>query len=152
MQNTDKIRLETRIQEEIEKLLLLTEGYADSRAPAHTIEKGLFRQLLELGKTLLLYIFNTRISQLRSQGAPQRDGEVLRYKGNESRHYLSLFGLLAIVRPSYWSKELGKVHPTDGELSLPLRHNWSYVIEELVGETAAECDYKESVTVLNCSY
>ena len=149
MQNTDKIRLETRIQEEIEKLLLISEGYGGSTAPAHTIEKGLFRQLLELGKTLELYIFNSRISQLRCQGAPQRDGEVLRYKGNESRQYLSLFGLLEIVRPSYWSKELGKVHPTDGELSLPLSHNWSYTIEELVGETAAECDYKESVTVLN---
>jgi hypothetical protein len=149
MQNTDKIRTERRIVEEIEKLLLITEGYAGSNVAAHTIERGLFKQLLELGKTLLMYVFMTRISALKDEGAPKRDGEAMRYKGNESRHYLSLFGLIEILRPSYWSKEIGKVHPTDGELSLPMSSSWSYTLEELVGETSAECDYKESVVVLN---
>ena len=149
MQNTDKVRIEPRIQEEIEKLLFMAEGYASSSAAAHTIERGLFKQLLALGKALLVHILTTRISQLREQGAPKRAGDLLRYKGNESRQYLSLFGLIELLRPSYWTKDLGKVHPTDGELSLPMSSSWSYTIEELVGETAAECDYKESVVVLN---
>lgn len=149
MQNTDNIRIEIRIQEEIEKLLDIAEGYCVSSDAAHKIEKGLFKQLLQLGKTLLLYIFRVRIRQLKAQGAPQEGGISLRYKGKESRKYLSLFGFLDIDRPSYWSKALGKVHPTDGELSLPISSNWSYTIEELVGETAAECDYQESVEVLN---
>jgi hypothetical protein len=149
MQNTDNIRIESRIHEEIEKLLVLAEDYSFSSDSAHSIEKGLFKQLLQLGKTLLLYIFKARIRQLKAQGAPHDGGISLRYKGDECRKYLSLFGLLDIVRPSYWSKDLCKVHPTDGELSLPISSNWSYTIEELVGETAAECDYQESVVVLN---
>jgi hypothetical protein len=149
MQNTDNIRIETRIQEEIEKLLSIAEGYSFSSEAAHQIEKGLFKQLLQLGKTLLAYIFRSRINQLKGQCTPQAGGVSMRYKGDEPRQYLSLFGLLEIKRPSYWSKSLGKVHPTDGELSLPLSSKWSYTLEELVGEMAAECDYQESVVVIN---
>ena len=74
MQNTDNIRIESRIQEEIEKLLDIAEGYSVSSDAAHNIEKGLFKQLLQLGKTLLLYIFRVRIRQLKAQGAPQEGG------------------------------------------------------------------------------
>ena len=150
MQSTDKFRIESKIQAEIEKLLDIAEGYAVSNAPAHTIEKGLFSQLLILGRVLLGHIFMIRIRKLREQfGIPERDGQLLRSKGKESRQYLSLFGLIKIERLTYWSKTSGKVHPTDGELSLPMSSHWSYLLEELVGETSAECDYKESVVVLN---
>jgi hypothetical protein len=97
----NKIRIESRIQAEIEKLLVLAEGYSLSSDSAHRIEKGLFKQLLQLGKTLLLYIFNARIRQLKAQGAPLYCGISLRYKGDECPNYLSLFGLLAIERPSF---------------------------------------------------
>ena len=73
----------------------------------------------------------------------------MRNKGIESRQYLSLFGLLQLDRPSYWSEDLGKIHPADRQLSLPKSSYWSYNIEELVGESASENDFEESVRLLN---
>jgi hypothetical protein len=145
----DNIRLDVAIREEIEKLMLIAEGFVDSKAAAHTIERGIFKQLLVLGLSLLSYIFKQRISQITAQGTPKKDGIPLRNKGKEICQYLSLFGLLIIERPSYWDKDLGKIHPTDSELCLPRSSFWSYNIEEIVGESAAESDYKESVRVLN---
>jgi hypothetical protein len=145
----DNIRLDVQIREEIEKLMLIAEGYVDSKAAAHTIERGVFKQLLVLGLRLLSYIFKQRISQIIAQGVPKKDGIPLRNKGLETCQYLSLFGLLIIERPSYLDKDLGKIHPTDSELCLPRSSFWSYNIEEIVGESAAESDYKESVRVLN---
>ena len=145
----ENIRLQEHIKEEIEKLLVITEGYACSQAAAHTIEKGLFKELLKLGLILLTYIFKQRIGQIRLQGVPKKDGVALQNKGLETRQYLSIFGQLEVERPSYWDKDLGKIHPTDSELSLPLSSFWSYNIEEIVGENASESDYKESVRVMN---
>ena len=145
----ENIRLQEKIREEIEKLMVITEEYSQSKAAAHTIEKGIFKQLLVLGLSLLSYIFKQRIGQITAQGRPKKDGTPLRNKGLEICQYLSLFGLLTIERPSYWDKDLGKLHPTDSELCLPRSSFWSYNIEEIVGENAAESDYKESVRVLN---
>jgi hypothetical protein len=145
----ENIRLQEEIREEIEKLMVIAEDFSQSKTAAHTIEKGIFKQLLVLGLSLLSYIFKKRIGQIIAQGTPKKDGIPLRNKGLEICQYLSLFGLLEIERPSYWDKDLGKIHPTDSELCLPISSFWSYNIEELVGENAAESDYKESVRVLN---
>jgi hypothetical protein len=145
----DNIRLQAEIREEIEKLMVIAEDFCESKAAAHTIEKGIFKQLLVLGLSLLSHIFKQRIGQITAQGTAKKDGMPLRNKGLEICQYLSLFGLLEIERPSYWDKDLGKIHPTDSELCLPISSFWSYNIEELVGENAAESDYKESVRVLN---
>ncbi len=145
----ENIRLHGQIKEEIEKLMVLSEGYVESNAAAHTIEKGLLKQMLVLGLSLISYIFKQRISKLTAQGSPKKAGETLPNKGKETCQYLSLFGLLEIERPSYWHKDLGKIHPTDSDLCLPRSSFWSYNIEELVGENAAESDYKESVRVIN---
>jgi hypothetical protein len=145
----ENIRLDVQIREEIEKLMEIAEGFVESKSAAHTIERGIFKQLLILGLSLLTYIFKQRISQITAQGTPMKDGMPLRNKGKEIRQYLSLFGLLTIERPSYWDKDLGKIHPTDSELCLPRSSFWSYNIEEIVGESAAESDYQESVRVLN---
>ena len=44
----ENIRLEVQIQEEIETLMVISEEYGKSKAAAHTIEKGLLKQLLVL--------------------------------------------------------------------------------------------------------
>jgi putative IMPACT (imprinted ancient) family translation regulator len=95
----DNIRLDVQIREEIENLMLIAEGYVESKAAAHTIERGVFKQLLVLGLSLLSYIFKQRISQITAQGVPKKDGIALRNKGLEICQYLSLFGLLTIERP-----------------------------------------------------
>jgi hypothetical protein len=145
----EEIRIQTRIKEEIEKLMVLSEGYIKSEVGVHTIEKGLLRQLLRLGLALLAYILQEKIKHLTDVGSGQGEFNGLRGKGIEGRQYLSLFGLLKLERPSYWDKELGKIHPVDGKLCLPRSSYWSYNIEELVGDSASENDFKESVVILN---
>jgi hypothetical protein len=142
-------RLQKEIEAEIEKLMVMAEGFCSSKLAAHTIEKNIFKQLLALGLSLLSYIFKQRIAHLIAQGTPKKDGVPLLNKGLETCQYLSLFGLLQIQRPSYWDKDLGKLHPTDSDLSLPTSSFWSYNIAELVGENAAQSDYQESVRLLN---
>lgn len=145
----ENIRIYKEVRDAIENLLLISEGYATSKTSIHIIEKGILKQLLALGLSLLSYIIQARIREVNVQNKLKEGLKRLRFKGNENCQYLSLFGLLEITRPSYWSKETGKVHPSDSDLSLPLSSHWSYNIEELVGENAAECDYKESVRVIN---
>lgn len=145
----EEIRIQTQIKEEIDKLMVLAEGYIDAEVGVHTIEKGVFKQLLSIGLALLSYILRKKIKNLTMVGAEQRAGKRLRSKGLEWRQYLSLFGLLKLERPSYWDNELGKIHPVDEQLSLPKSSYWSYNIEELVGEGASENDFKESVRILN---
>ena len=141
--------MQTRIKEEIDKLMVLAEGYIESEVGVHVIERGLFKQLLSIGLALLSCILKAKIKRLSRLGAPQLGGKPMRSKGVESRQYLSLFGLLQLDRPSYWHEGFGKVHPVDGPLMLPKSSHWSYNIEELVGEGSSESDFKESVRLLN---
>ncbi|MDZ4680912.1 MAG: ISKra4 family transposase [Saprospiraceae bacterium] len=145
----EEIRIQTRIKEEIDKLMVMASGYIEAEVGVHTIEKGLFKQLLSIGLALLSYILEEKIKRLSGIGVPQTGGKSVRSKGIESRQYLSLFGLLELERPSYWDKELGKVHPVDDQLWLPKSSYWSYNIQEMVGESSSENDFKESVRLMN---
>lgn len=57
----EDIRLQKKIVEEVEKLMVLAEGYIGASGSAHQMEKGLFKQLLSLGLALLSYIFQAKI-------------------------------------------------------------------------------------------
>jgi hypothetical protein len=145
----NNIGLKTKVQEEFEKTMSLAEGFTVSNSPLHEIEKDIFKQLLKLGMSILSYIIQEKIRKLQLLGPPKKDGKALRSKGVKSCRYLSIFGLVEITRPSYWTKELGKFYPTDSELRLPVDSFWSYLISELIGESASESDYRESVRVVN---
>ena len=145
----EKRKLEGKIQEEIEKLLNLSEGYIEKEVGAHEIEKGLLKQLLSLGLEILKCIITQKIKKAEVY-IPNVSPEIT-YKntGKRERKYLSLFGPLAIKRPSYWSKGLGQFQKLDEYLKLPPGIYWSYNIQELVGENSSETDYRESVRMMN---
>jgi len=145
----EKIKLEGKIKEEIEKLLNLSEEYIEKEVGVHEIEKGLLRQLLELGLVLLRIIIMQKIK--KSEGYILKRSIGLGYKknGTKERKYLSIFGCLSITRPSYISQELGEFHKLDEYLKLPIGIYWSYNIQELVGESSSESDYAESINLIN---
>ena len=58
----ENLRVTQRLQEEIEKLLVTSDNYIQSSAPGHEIEKGLFKELLNLGNSLLRFTFESRIA------------------------------------------------------------------------------------------
>jgi len=142
----EKSELRLLLEEEIEKLLEISEGYIIKDSGLHEMEKGILQQLLKLGLLLLEYIIKRKLSQLNNYRI-----ELSAYKktGTKSRNYLSLFGKLKIVRPSYWSKEKGQFFKLDELLELPRDSYWSYNIQKMVGSNSTETDFRESVRLLN---
>jgi len=142
-------KLAGKIQEEIEKLLNLSEDYIEKEVGVHAIEKGLLKQLLRLGLEILKCIICEKLKKTEGY-VPNLPGDnEYENKGKKERKYLSLFGHLTIERPSYWNRELGDFQKLDEYLKLPIGIYWSYNIQELVGETSTETDYRESVRIMN---
>ena len=142
----EKCELRIKIEEEIEKLLELSDGYLIEDKGMHEMEKGIMAQLLSLGLLLLKYIIKGKLEKL--------DAYELRVDGYKSigikpRKYLSLFGRLEFKRGGYWSKALGQFFKLDEVLQLPNGIYWSYNIQNLVGKTSTETDFRESVSLLN---
>jgi len=142
----EKSELRLLIEEEIEKLLEISENYIAKDIGLHEMEKGILKQLLNLGLVLLEYIIKRKLTQLNNYRI-----ELGAYKktGTKSRNYLSLFGKLKIVRPSYWSKEKGQFFKLDEILKLPRDNYWSYNIQKMVGTNSTETDFRESIRLLN---
>jgi hypothetical protein len=143
-----ELELSAKIHEEIANLLSLSEGYISSPVGAHEIERGLLKQLLKLGFVLLCHIFERRILGEDSCRIVPHGCEKIISKGKTSRNYLSIFGMMRLIRPSFWSAERGKMYIADECLQLPPDQN-SYFLQELLGESASESDYRESVRVVN---
>lgn len=143
-----EIELSEKIHQEISKLLEISDCYISSSAGAHEMEQGLLKQLIKLGYALLLHILEMRIkSESGCQIEPDLE-EVIVNKGQTCRNYLSIFGMMVLLRPSHWSKQRGKMYISDESLKLP-PHQCSYFIQELIGESASESDYRESVRLVN---
>ena len=60
-----------------------------------------------------------------------------------------MFGELTINRKALLSSESGMIYPLDEYLELPRGTKWSYNLQEIVGESASENDFRESVGVIN---
>lgn len=145
----EKIKLQGKIQEEIEKLLKLSESYLSKEVRIDEIEKGLLAQLLMIGLAILRCIIREKLKEAIGYDPKEDEGQRIKSTGMRSRKYLSLFGHLEIDRPSYWREGTGQFHKLDEILSLPIGHLWSYNIQSLVGENSSETDYRESVRTIN---
>lgn len=143
-----EIEFSEKIHLEIQKLLDISNNYILSPSGAHEIEQGLLKQLLKLGYVLLLHIIESRITHESSYQIEAEADEIIVNKGLSSRNYLSIFGMLVFLRPSYWSKKRGKMYLSDVSLKLP-SVQCSYFLQEILGESASEGDYRESVRVVN---
>jgi len=142
----EKRKVEDKIREEIEKLLDLSDSYIGKDIGVHEMESGILAQLLKLGLAILKVIISQKLHQL---GAYEVADEFYKSTGKKPRKYLSLFGVLTIIRPSYWSEDLGEFHKLDEHLKLPKGSYWSYNIQNLVGISSSETDYRESVGIMN---
>jgi hypothetical protein len=148
MQGITENLLGEKLQEEISKLLKFSDSSISNLTAVHKVELGLLRQLLSLGKLLLSTIVTAQISSLAGRKIAAKENEIIHNKGVVSRDYLSIFGKLLFFRPSFWSKERGKMYPVDSILDFP-KEQTSYLLQEILIESASESDYTESVRVLN---
>lgn len=145
----EKHQLTQRLKQKFEELVCLSDGYVESSDAMHDIEKGLLSQLLSIGLLLLRYIIARKLKQCKSYEFDMDNQAACQSKGKKERRYLSLFGPLFIQRPSHWSSGTGVVYKLDEHLQLPRGSCWSYNIQELVGESASENDFRESVRLFN---
>jgi hypothetical protein len=148
MQGITENLLGEKLREEISKLLEFSDCCITNLSAAHEVELGLLKHLLRIGKLLLITIIKAQISSLSGKKVVSKEGEIVHKKGNVSRDYLSIFGKFTFIRPSFWSKERGKMYLVDSVLELP-KDQTSYVLQEILLESASESDYSESVRVLN---
>jgi len=137
-----------KIQEELDKLLYLVEDYKTETVSVQEMEKGLLKQLLQIGLESLRYIIESKIEDLKGFRPKAEAGEKLESKGTKDRKYLSIFGLIELLRGMHWSKKRGSYYELDNCLNLP-PCLWSYNIQEWVGESASENDFRESVKIFN---
>lgn len=142
----EKSELRIKIEEEIDKLIGLSDCYIKEEIGIHEIEKGIMSQLLSLGLLLLKYIIKGKLSKM---GGYELGVKSYKSIGVKSRKYLSLFGMLKFERPGYWCKEEGQFFKLDEVLQLPRGVYWSYNIQKLVGKSSTEVDFRESVSMLN---
>ncbi len=142
----EKSELTLKIEEEIEKLLELGSSYIEEEKGLHQMERGILDQLLNLGLAVLKKVIDEKAKEspryIVDDGKPKSIGQ-------KPRKYLSLFGMLEIVRLGFWSKETGVYFTVDELLKLPVGTNWSYNLQELVGENSSETNFRESVRLLN---
>jgi len=72
----------------------------------------------------------------------------IKNQGNACRDYVSLFGEIQICRRRYYITEHGNYHPLDEYLNFP-KKKLSYAIQDLIGQTSTEENFRESVSILN---
>lgn len=145
----EKEQLTQRLKQKFEELVSLSDGYIASSDAMHDIEKGLLSQLLSIGLLLLRYIIAGKLKQSKPYEFDLDSQVECQSKGKKERRYLSLFGPLCIQRPSHWVSGRGTVYKLDEYLQLPRGSYWSYNLQELVGESASENDFRESIHLLN---
>ena len=144
----EKSAINEIVSREVEKLTRLTSSYISEDVRVDKMEMGLLKEMLGICYVLLNLILAQKINQNRTVKPEQNSGEAVKYKGEQSRQYQSLFGKHELIRPAYWTKSRGKIYVLDDALSLP-KVRWSYNLQELIGLNASENDFRESVRVVN---
>ena len=149
MQVMNNFQIEGRIKEEIDKLLTLMNGYVTKDVGIHEMEVGILRQLLRLGLVLLVQIIEAKKLSLKGYRPLLPTGQLMKNKGLKSRKYLSLFGRLKFSRTRYLGPDSKSYYVLDEHLKFPVNSEWSYNLQEMIGENASENDFRESVRIFN---
>lgn len=74
--------------------------------------------------------------------------KIKKRQGAYSRHYLSMFGDISIVRERYYLESGVNYHALDDHLMLPSTQ-LSYKLQSLIGKRSTEENYRSSVDMLN---
>lgn len=69
-------------------------------------------------------------------------------KGRTARRYVSYFGEFEVTRRRYYLEGYGNYHPLDEYLGFP-KQKYSYCLQNLIGQSSTEEDFRESVKFLN---
>ena len=140
--------LKQQIQETVCKLDTFVEAAAREGKAVHEVEKGLWQELLRLGRHCLGHFF--ALAGDGDQGETVSSGDGPEWQRLEKRHprrYVSIFGTFSLERVVYGSREGQKIDfvPLDTRLQLPagvysyLLQDWSQglCVESAFGQVSA---------------
>ena len=114
----NSIEIIQEIHKEFAQMLDYVTNEAAYQATADQIERGLFKQLLQLGHHLLWLFFTLRSQQSSRATFTTAAGVSLPYHRDTKRDYVSIFGKLPIWRPYFYQVGAGSACPLDAALSL----------------------------------
>jgi len=118
----------SKARDQFDELILFVTQEASSE-PLNEVERGIFRQLLAIGRTLLsVTILSFRGGDVGLVHTDKNGVERKRF-GCRGVIYHSIFGKLKIDRIRYWNKGVGSVFPLDAVLNLPA-NSYSYLLQE----------------------
>jgi len=140
--------LDELLNTEMTKLSGLTEDYVSKDNSIRQMEWGYLKQVLSLCLNLLKFVITLKIEQKSGEKPLVQTDEQIKNAGKRSRKYLSLFGLIEFIRPSFSSSKRGMLYIVDEALDIP-KGLWSYNIQELTSANATQTNYRESVKTLN---
>jgi hypothetical protein len=121
-----------KAQEQFDALRDLVQQAAHQKQRIDTVERGLMRQLLALGHTLLsAFVAQQGDGDLGPEAETAGGQTVRRLPERHDRRYVSIFGELTITRAAYGTREGQRIErvPLDERLGLP-EGDFSYVLED----------------------
>jgi hypothetical protein len=121
-----------KAQEQLDSLRDFVQQAAREGQRTDTVERGLMRQLLALGHTLLSSFIAQQGDGDLGPEAETTEGRIAhRLPERHDRRYVSIFGELTITRVVYGTREGQKIErvPLDERLGLP-KGEFSYVLED----------------------
>jgi hypothetical protein len=128
------------LQQQLDQLVAFVGTAVRDHEPLHTIERGIWTQLLQLGHQLLTQVFAQCGSGDLGASVQLSDGrEVHRLPDLHERRYLSIFGAFRLQRAVYGSREGQHLDfvPLDNRLQLPASV-FSYVLQDWDQSLCAE--------------
>ncbi|HWE62923.1 MAG TPA: ISKra4 family transposase [Chloroflexota bacterium] len=138
----------TEVRGQFERLLAETLDVATQERTMDSMERHLFRRVLDLGRALL-ELFVAQRAQATRQPAVVTPADVcLAYHSERRRTYGSIFGPVPVARPYFYEQGHGGYAPLDARLSLPAG-KWSDLVREWTEELAVGRAYHRAVGVLD---
>jgi hypothetical protein len=128
------------VQHHLDQLVAFVNTALQDHEPLHTIERGIWTQLLQLGHQLLANVFEQCGDGDCGASVQLPDGrEVDRLPDLHKRPYVSIFGRFQLERVVYGSREGQKLEfvPLDNRLQLPAS-GFSYVLQDWDQSLCAE--------------
>ena len=144
----NKIRQIDNMKQGLLNLISEIEQASDKQNRLGEIEVHIFRAVMIIGKQLLQYYIE--LVKLKTKKTVQ-DGYLrgCQNKGLFKRSYFSIFGQISFIRLKYYFPERKHIlFPLDRALGLP-KGNCSYVLQDWIGYSATDTDYRSSVSLLN---
>lgn len=133
--NIDEIVQEIRTRFES----MVTQVQGPSETTADTVERELFKGLLDLGGQLMQLFFIAQAAAYPHTPIEQ-GGVTLPYWGDKPGSYYSIFGKLLAIRPYFYTSGVGSASPLDAQLGLG-SDCYSDLLRELVECLATDVTY-----------